>query len=112
MKDRPHFQVGEVGGVTGAHLTFQGGCAPAHPRNSHTDHVCTPPYICMYIARRGTQWVITFSGPLRGGVVSKDSHECDGSRYVRNGSGDLWWVNGNPPSWSNNFGTDLAFQKS
>ena len=74
MKDRPPFQVGEVGSPV----------PPRHiPRWLHRLILDAHMYIPHVYVWGTAQWVITFSGPLRdGGVVSRDSHVMVYSRYV------------------------------
>ena len=75
VKDRPRFRW--VRGVTGAHVTFQGGCDDSSWRLT-----CTTSTSALHVHESGdTVGDYIQRGPLRGGGLPGLS--CDGGRYVR-----------------------------
>ena len=95
---------GGWGGVTGAHVTFQGGCD-----DSSWTLTCTTSTSALHVHESGdTVGDYIHRGPLRGGwspgtlmwwwQVCASEREAGGLNC------------GNPPCWLNNFQTDLVFQ--
>ena len=98
---------GGWGGVTGAHVTFQGGCD-----DSSWTLTCTTSTSALHVHESGdTVGDYIQRGPLRGGWSPGTLMWWWQVCASELGAGTRGGLNcRNPPSWSNNFQTDLVFQ--